>query len=108
VSVHRDYIYADVGDRRLFIPRGASRGIPASDTAPSCGGPRDGRARGAPVCRAGKLPDRWSASLRYSERSVAAGSILTARIAAGSAASSATDRRARDGKASIGRSVALT
>jgi hypothetical protein len=27
-----DYIYADVGDRRLFIPRGASREIPATDT----------------------------------------------------------------------------
>jgi hypothetical protein len=30
-----DYIYADVGDRRLFIPRGASREIPATDTTPA-------------------------------------------------------------------------
>ena len=30
-----DYIYADVGDRRLFIPRGASREIPATDATPA-------------------------------------------------------------------------
>ena len=30
-----DYIYADVADRRLFIPRGATRDIPATDTAPA-------------------------------------------------------------------------
>jgi hypothetical protein len=30
-----DYIYADVGDRRLFIPRGATREIPATDTTPA-------------------------------------------------------------------------
>jgi hypothetical protein len=30
-----DYIYADVGNRRLFIPRGASREMPASDTTPA-------------------------------------------------------------------------
>ncbi len=30
-----DYIYADVGDRRLFIPRGTSREIPATDTTPA-------------------------------------------------------------------------
>ncbi len=30
-----DYIYADVGDRRLFIPRGASREIPATETTPA-------------------------------------------------------------------------
>ncbi len=30
-----DYIYADVADRRLFIPRGATRDIAATDTAPA-------------------------------------------------------------------------
>ncbi len=30
-----DYVYADVGDRRLFIPRGATREIPATDTTPA-------------------------------------------------------------------------
>ncbi len=30
-----DYIYADVADRRLFIPRGATREIPATGTAPA-------------------------------------------------------------------------
>ena len=30
-----DYIYADVADRRLFIPRGATREIPATDTTPA-------------------------------------------------------------------------
>jgi hypothetical protein len=30
-----DYIYADVADRRLFIPRGTSREIPATDTTPA-------------------------------------------------------------------------
>ncbi len=30
-----DYIYADVGNRRLFIPRGASPEIPASDARPA-------------------------------------------------------------------------
>ena len=30
-----DYIYVDVGNRRLFIPRGASREIPATDTTPA-------------------------------------------------------------------------
>jgi len=30
-----DYIYADVAGRRLYIPRGATRGTPATDTAPA-------------------------------------------------------------------------
>ena len=30
-----DYIYADVAGRRLYIPRGGTRAIPASDTAPA-------------------------------------------------------------------------
>ena len=30
-----DYIYADVADRRLFIPRGAAREIAATDTTPA-------------------------------------------------------------------------
>jgi len=30
-----DYIYADVGDRRLFIPRGATREVPATETTPA-------------------------------------------------------------------------
>ena len=30
-----DYIYADVADRRLFIPRGATRDVPATDTTPA-------------------------------------------------------------------------
>lgn len=29
-----DYIYADVGARRLYIPRGAVRAVPATDTTP--------------------------------------------------------------------------
>lgn len=29
-----DYIYADAAGRRLYIPRGASRAVPATDTAP--------------------------------------------------------------------------
>ena len=29
-----DYIYADVDGRRLYIPRGGTRAIPATDTAP--------------------------------------------------------------------------
>jgi hypothetical protein len=30
-----DYIYADVANRRLFIPRGMTRDIPATDTSPA-------------------------------------------------------------------------
>ncbi|PYR96394.1 MAG: hypothetical protein DMG12_26400 [Acidobacteria bacterium] len=30
-----DYIYADVAGRRLYIPRGGTRAIPATDTAPA-------------------------------------------------------------------------
>src|SRR5713226_9740427 len=30
-----DYIYADVVGRRLYIPRGGTRAIPATDTAPA-------------------------------------------------------------------------
>jgi hypothetical protein len=30
-----DYIYADTAGRRLYIPRGASRGTPATDTTPA-------------------------------------------------------------------------
>jgi hypothetical protein len=30
-----DYIYADVADRRLFIPRGQTRDVPATDTTPA-------------------------------------------------------------------------
>src|SRR6266481_6525277 len=30
-----DYIYADVDGRRLYIPRGGTRAIPATDTAPA-------------------------------------------------------------------------
>jgi hypothetical protein len=30
-----DYIYADVAARRLYIPRGGTRAIPATDTAPA-------------------------------------------------------------------------
>ena len=44
----------------------------------------------------------------YSARSIAAGSILTARTTAGSAARIAAAKTASDGKPSIGRSVALT
>ena len=29
-----DYIYADTAGRRLYIPRGATRAVPATDTAP--------------------------------------------------------------------------
>src|SRR5436305_6174583 len=30
-----DYIYADVAGRRLYIPRGGTRAVPATDTAPA-------------------------------------------------------------------------
>src|SRR5262249_34677408 len=30
-----DYIYADVAGRRLYIPRGGSRAVPPTDTAPA-------------------------------------------------------------------------
>src|SRR3954453_2023882 len=30
-----DYIYADVAARRLYIPRGGTRAVPATDTAPA-------------------------------------------------------------------------
>src|SRR3984957_2171080 len=29
-----DYIFADAAGRRLYIPRGATRAVPATDTAP--------------------------------------------------------------------------
>lgn len=29
-----DYIYANAGERRIYIPRGATRAVPATDTAP--------------------------------------------------------------------------
>ena len=29
-----DYIYADAAGRRLYIPRGATHAVPATDTAP--------------------------------------------------------------------------
>src|ERR1700758_4501246 len=30
-----DYIYADAAGRRLYIPRGATRAVPATDTTPA-------------------------------------------------------------------------
>jgi hypothetical protein len=30
-----DYIYADVAGRRLYIPRGGTRAVPATDTTPA-------------------------------------------------------------------------
>src|SRR5258708_6205068 len=30
-----DYIYADADSRRLYIPRGATRAVPATDTTPA-------------------------------------------------------------------------
>lgn len=54
------------------------------------------------------LPAPWRTPAGYSTRSMVTGSILTARTAAGSAARNAAAKRINDGKASIGRSVALT
>lgn len=69
-----------------------------------------------PSCRSGMI-HAHSRDLRrlrhgnvfpYSARSIVTGSILTARITAGSAASNATAKSASEGKTSIGRSVAFT